>query len=139
MRAGQAGLLHKCFTDSSAQKGQKSVCGCPCLTAPFCQDCFQRATVGKSAWCLIGSGISGWKEKYFNLRSKPNLLSSSTAFKNSCQPNYPFWKKHSFPHAQLHRRVELGIGEICTKSQDGLMLEVREEEESGICGLLHGG
>lgn len=68
VRAGQAGLLQKCFTDSSAQEGQKSVSECPCLIARFVRTVFWRQlqanlSEGWSALALDGKkNIFSWDQ-----------------------------------------------------------------------------
>lgn len=53
VRAGQAGLLQKRFTDSSAQEGQKSGSECPCLIARFV-----RAVFWRQLWAHLSEGWS---------------------------------------------------------------------------------
>lgn len=88
VRAGQAGLLQKCFADSSSPGRTEKWQWMPLFNSAFCQDCFLKAIMGQSIWRLICIGIRRWKEKYFQLRPEPNLSPSATALKDSCQPEY---------------------------------------------------
>ena len=97
LRAGQAGLLHKCFTDSSSQEGQKSGCGCPCLTARFVRTVFWRQLWANLPGVWYTVALGGGKKNVFSWDQRQIYPLPPLLWKTAASPSAPLGRSAHSP------------------------------------------